>query len=146
MFARWRNAPPKIKCRRSLAIGMTQKPYSLKDFQRDFPDDLACLEWLKNYRYPNGIYCESCGKITRHHLVESRKSYCCQGCGHHVHPTAGTIYHKSSTPLTAWFYALYLVLQTHGKISAKQIERELGVTYKTAWRMRHLVLQQLEGE
>src|SRR5574341_1902714 len=121
------------------------KRYTIKDFQREFPDDAACLEWLKNYRWPDGIFCKLCGKVTAHHLMTTRKSYSCQECGHHVHPTAGTIFHKSSTPLTLWFYAIYLMAQTRTGISAKQLERELGVTYKTAWRMFTLIRAQLDN-
>jgi transposase-like protein len=120
--------------------------YTLKDFQRDFPDDKACLDWLMGYRYPDGVTCKVCGKVTKHHFVESRKSYSCQECGHHVHPTAGTIFHKSSTKLTLWFYATYLMAQTRGGISAKQLERELGVTYKTAWRMFTLIRSRLDED
>jgi transposase len=109
--------------------------YTIDDFNRDYPNDDACLEWLKNYLHPNGIHCKVCGKTTKHHRVSSRKSYSCDVCGHHVHPTADTIYHKSSTPLKKWFYATYLMASTRCGISAKQLERELGVTYKTAWRM-----------
>lgn len=109
--------------------------YTIKDLQRDFPDDDACLEWLKEYLYPDGVYCEVDKKITPHHRMKKRKSYSCELCGHHVHPTADTIFHKSSTPLTLWFYAIYLMSATRAGISAKQLERELGVTYKTAWRM-----------
>jgi transposase len=110
-------------------------PYTLKDFQRQYPDDATCLEWLRNYLYPEGIYCTKCEATTKHHRVKSRPSYSCDHCGHHVHPTAGTIFHKSPTPLTTWFYAIYLMAQTRCGISAKQIQRETGVTYKTAWRM-----------
>jgi transposase-like protein len=67
--------------------------------------------------------------------VKSRPSYSCDTCGHHLHPTAGTIFHKSSTSLHLWFHAIFLMAQTRCGISAKQLERELGVTYKTAWRM-----------
>jgi transposase len=111
------------------------KPYTLKDFQRQYPDDATCLEWLRNYLYPDGIYCIKCEVTTKHHRVKSRPSYSCDHCGHHVHPTAGTIFHKSPTPLTTWFYAIYLMAQTRCGISAKQIQRETGVTYKCAWRM-----------
>jgi transposase len=111
------------------------KPYTLKDFQRQFPDDATCLEWLRNRLYPDGIYCVKCEATTKHHRVVSRPSYSCDRCGHHVHPTADTIFHKSPTPLTTWFYAVYLMAQTRCGISAKQIQRETGVTYKTAWRM-----------
>src|SRR6202142_813735 len=110
-------------------------PYTLKDFQKQFPDDATCLEWLKNSLYPDGIFCETCNAITKHHRVVSRPSYSCDHCGHHVHPTADTIFHKSPTALTTWFYAIYLMAQTRCGISAKQIQRETGVTYKTAWRI-----------
>lgn len=109
--------------------------YTFEKFNREFPDDAACLEWLKNRLYPEGIFCVPCGETTKHHRVVSRPSYSCQFCGHHVHPTAGTIFHKSSTSLRTWFYAVYLMSSTRCGISAKQIERETGVTYKTAWRM-----------
>ena len=110
-------------------------PYTLKDFQSQFPDDATCLDWLRTYLYPDGIYCKNCEQVTKHHRVKSRPSYSCDHCGNHVHPTAGTIFHKSCTPLTTWFYAIYLMASTRCGISAKQIQRETGVTYKTAWRM-----------
>jgi transposase-like protein len=119
-------------------------PYTLKDFQKQFPDDATCLDWLRNYLYPEGIYCETCEAVTKHHRVKSRPSYSCDHCGHHVHPTAGTIFHKSPTPLTTWFYAIYLMAQTRCGISAKQIQRETGVTYKTAWRMFKQIRSMLE--
>lgn len=89
--------------------------------------------------YPDGIYCPVDKKITPHHKMRTRKSYSCELCGHHVHPTAGTIFHKSSTPLTLWFEAIFLMTATRAGISAKQLERTLGVTYKTAWRMFHQI-------
>ena len=121
-------------------------PYTLKDFQKQFPDDATCLEWLKNYLYPDGIFCEACEAVTKHHRVVSRPSYSCDHCGHHVHPTADTIFHKSPTPLTTWFYAIYLMAQTRCGISAKQIQRETGVTYKTAWRMFKQIRSMLTDE
>lgn len=111
------------------------KKYTIQDFEKQFPNDDVCLEWLKNHLFPDGIFCETCQKITNHYKIASRKSYSCQSCGNHFHPTANTIYHKSSTPLRLWFYATYLMASTRCGISAKQLERELGVTYKTAWRM-----------
>ncbi len=109
--------------------------YTIKDFDREFPNEDACLEWLKNYLYPSGIFCKVCEKVTKHHKIASRRSYSCDYCGHHVHPTAGTIYEKSTTPLRQWFYATFLMASTRTGISAMQLMRELGVTYKTAWRM-----------
>lgn len=117
--------------------------YTKDDFLKDFPDDETCIEWLKNYRWSDGIFCKQCGKITNHYYIDSRKSYSCQECGHHVHPTADTIFHKSRTSLQLWFYAVYLVAAYQGNISAKYLEAELGVTYKTAWRMRDLICRHL---
>ncbi len=118
--------------------------YSIKDFRKQFPNDDVCLDWLKDYIYPDGINCIKCEKITNHYRVQGRKSYSCQSCGNHVHPTADTIYHKSSTPLTSWFYAVFLMASTRCGISAKQLERELGVTYKTAWRMFQQIRSMLD--
>lgn len=109
--------------------------YTIKNFNEQFPDNNSCLEWLKNKRYPDGIFCEKCCKTTKHHKVNNRTSYACDFCGNHVYPMAGTILEKSTTSLKDWFYAIFLMANTRCGISAKQLERELGVTYKTAWRM-----------
>ena len=109
--------------------------YTIKDFDTEFPNDGACLEWIKNLRWPDGIECPECEKVTKHHRVTGRSCYACDYCGHQIFPTAGTIFHKSSTPLRVWFRAIYQMATTRCGISAKQIQRETGVTYKTAWRM-----------
>ena len=85
--------------------------------------------------YPDGISCRQCGEVTRHYRLSDRKAYSCQECRTQVYPLAGTIFAKSSTPLKSWFYAMYLMASTRTGISAKQLECELGVTYKTALRM-----------
>lgn len=120
--------------------------YTLKDMQKKFPDDDACLEWLRKFLYPEIIECESCKKNAKYYRVAKRKLYECEHCGHQIHPASGTIFHKSSTPLTTWFYVIYLMAQTRGGISAKQIERETGVTYKTAWRMCKQVRDMLDED
>lgn len=109
--------------------------FTLKDFQMMFPDDDVCLDYLRHNLYPETIVCEGCGKNARYYRISTRKVYGCEHCGFQISPTADTIFHKSPTPLTIWFYAIYLMAQTRCGISAKQIERETGVTYKTAWRM-----------
>ena len=118
--------------------------YTIADLNRDFPTDDACLEWLKNHLYPNGIYCIKCGQVTKHHKITKRRSYSCDVCGRHVHPTSGTIFEHSPTRLKLWFHAIYLMSSTRCGISAKQIERETGVTYKTAWRMFHQIRSLLQ--
>lgn len=110
--------------------------FTLKDFFEKFPNDDACLEYLKEKRYPEGIaQCAKCGVERKHHRVTGRPAYACDYCGKMISPMAGTIFEKSSTPLRTWFYAMYLMGSTRCGISAKQIQRETGVTYKTAWRM-----------
>src|SRR6266705_2455074 len=110
--------------------------YSMRDFNNEFPNDSACLEYVKEQRYPGGMAkCEKCGKETKHHRVGNRTAYACQSCGNHIYPLAGTVFEKSTTSLKTWFYAMYLMGSTRCGISAKQIQRETGVTYKTAWRM-----------
>ncbi len=114
------------------------------EFEREYPNDAACLNALVRRLYPNGIYCPSCKRITRHHRESNRPSYACQNCGHHEHPMKGTIFENSATSLKLWFYAIYLMSSTRCGISAKQIEREIGVTYKCAWRMFNKIRSMLD--
>lgn len=109
--------------------------YTTKNFDEEFPHDDACLEWIKNYLWPDGIYCPECENVTKHHHVTGRQCYACDYCGHQIHPLANTIFRKSATPLRVWFQVIYRMASTRCGISAKQIQRETGVTYKTAWRM-----------
>ncbi|HEY2209507.1 MAG TPA: IS1595 family transposase [Gaiellaceae bacterium] len=105
------------------------------EFLRRFPDNDACLEYLKAKFYPDGTPCPKCGRESRFHRIKGRSAYSCQFCGAHMYPTAGTIFHKSTTSLQLWFWAIYLLSSSRCGISAKQLGREIGVTYKTAHRM-----------
>jgi transposase len=105
------------------------------EFLRQFPSNDACLDYLKLRFYPDGTTCPKCGKASKFHRIKGRSAYSCQYCAHHVYPTAGTIFHKSSTSLQLWFWAIYLIASSKCGISAKQLGREIGVTYKTAHRM-----------
>jgi len=120
--------------------------YTFKDFERNFPTDEACLDWLREYLYPEGIYCKVCAAVTKHHRVKSRPSYSCDRCGHHEHPMAGTIFQDSRTSLRTWFHAVFIMAATRCGVSAKQLERETGVTYKTAWRMFKQIRSLLEED
>ncbi len=117
-----------------------------REFRERFPDHEACLEYLWRTRHAaaDGEHadcpeCHTVRRFKRYHTAQRRQSWTCTACGHHIQPTAGTIFHKSSTPLDRWFTAVYLITATGGQISAKQLERELAVTYKTAWRMSGLI-------
>ena len=105
------------------------------DFERRYPDDAACLEALVKMLYPDGIFCPTCEKVTKHHRLTKRPAYECQFCGHMEYPMKGTIFQGSSTSLKLWFYGLFLMASTRCGISAKQLERETGVSYPTALRM-----------
>lgn len=121
--------------------------YTVADFQREFPTDEACLDWLwRHLHSPDGqtAECPKCERRRRFHRVKSRHSYSCDSCGFHLHPTAGTIFEKSTTPLRLWFHAVFLLSHTRCGISAKQLQREIGVTYKTAWRMFNRIRRLLE--
>lgn len=109
--------------------------FTISQFLRRFPNDEACIEEIKNLRFSDGIICLKCNKITNHYKIKGRTAYSCSLCGSHTFPLAGTIFDKTTTKLTLWFYAMYIMAQTRAGISAKQLQRELGVTYKTAWRM-----------
>jgi transposase len=110
--------------------------FTVLDFNTRFPDNETCLEYLKDKRWPGGItHCEKCRQERKHHHVTGRPAWACDYCGKMISPMAGTIFEHSSTPLKTWFYAMYLMGSTRCGISAKQIQRETGVTYKTAWRM-----------
>jgi transposase len=120
--------------------------YTVKDFETEFPDDDACLEYIMQKRWPNGIaLCTECGVERRHYRVTGRTAFACWKCGNHIFPLAGTIFHKSTTPLRVWFFVIRLMASTRVGVSAKQIQRETGVTYKTAWRMMKQI-RQLMGE
>lgn len=106
-----------------------------------FPTDDSCLDEIKKLRYPQGIPCGRCYKVTKHYKLQGRLAYACEYCRHQVYPLRGTIFEKSSTPLRVWFFCMFLMTTTRGKMSVKQLQKELGVTYKTAWRMRQKVFR-----
>lgn len=109
--------------------------FKISEFKREFPDNDACLEWLKNRLYPNGIECPVCRKVTKHTKVLNRHCYACTSCNNQIFPTRGTIFYKSATPLKTWFEIIRKMYRSRGLLSAKKIQREYGMTYKTAWRI-----------
>ena len=109
--------------------------YTIKDFNRQYPDDEACISEIFRQRYGDLVVCPHCGKKTKFHKVSNRKCFSCQYCAYQLHPLADTIFNKSSTPLKLWFFAIFLMSYSKNGISAKELERHLGVTYKTAWRI-----------
>lgn len=115
--------------------------YTLADLAGDFPTDQACLLWLFEHRYGDcrAVFCPSCSRYARYYPLKSKQAFSCANCRHHIFPMQGTIFQGSTTPLKSWFHAIYMLSTNKAGISAKQLERELGVTYKTAWRMNHKI-------
>jgi transposase len=111
--------------------------FSIQDFFKRFPDDDACLNHLMALRYGESLDCPKCGKHGRFARIKKMPAFACPWCGHHIHPMAGTPFEASRTSLQKWFYALYLFTTTRHGVPAKELQRQLGVTYKTAWRMAH---------
>ena len=112
--------------------------YTFKEFQAQYPDDEACLNKILEMRYGgNEFYCPGCGAESKFHRIKKRRAYACQNCGHHVYPCVGTPFEKSRTPLTSWLFAMYLMTSTRHGVAAKELQRQIGCTYKTAWRMAH---------
>jgi len=108
---------------------------TVRQFFEKFPSDEACLEHVMSVRYGLRHECRKCHKVATFHRLEGRKAFSCASCGDHVYPCAGTIFQDSRTSLQLWFYAMYLFVATRHGVSGKELERSLGVTYKTAYRM-----------
>ncbi len=114
--------------------------YTLKDMQKQFPDDDACLQLIFDSRYGEIKACPKCGVVNvKFYRVKKRMAYECKECRHQIYPLAGTIFEKTTTPLTDWFHVMYLFSVSKNGVSAKEIERQVGVSYKTAHRMAKLV-------
>jgi transposase-like protein len=121
--------------------------YTKKQFDADFPDDDTCLDTIFQERYGDVKDCPRCGVIdTKFYRVTGRKCYACMHCGYQLHPLAQTIFHKSSTSLKDWFYAIYLFSVSKNGVAAKELERHLGVTYKTAHRMARQIRSLMSSE
>jgi transposase len=113
------------------------KTFTVADFYREFPNDDACLDHLMKTRFGEVIDCPKCGKRGKFHRLRKEPAFSCQWCGHHLHPMVGTPFENTHTPLQKWLYAIYLFTTSRHGVPAKELQRQLGVTYKTAWRMGH---------
>jgi transposase-like protein len=122
---------------------------TVTEFFAQFPDDETCLNHLFDVRFGQGHVCPKCAKKANWYRFQAERAYACQWCGHHLHPTAGTLFQDSRTSLQSWFYAIYLFTTSRHGVPAKELERQLGVTYKTAWRMGHEIrkhMAEVDGE
>jgi len=113
------------------------KMFTVTDFFKRFPDDDSCLDHLMKIRFGFELDCPKCSKHGKFSRIRKQPAYQCAWCGHHIHPMAGTPFHRSRTPLQKWFYAMYLFTTSRHGVPAMELHRQLGVTYKCAWRLGH---------
>jgi len=112
--------------------------YTLAEFRRDYPNDDACLDRIFQIRFSN-LICPKCESDNKFSRVKDRRSYQCPDCGFQIYPTKGTVFQKTTTPLTYWFQAIFLQTTTRNGVAAKELERQLNICYKTALRMSHQI-------
>lgn len=115
---------------------------TIQEFFQKFPDDKACLDHLMKLHFGSNPKCPKCGETGKFRKLSRQPAYTCN-CGHHIHPMKGTIFQDSHTPLIKWFYAMYLFTTTRHGVPAKELQRQLGVSYPTAFRMAHLIRQHM---
>jgi len=118
---------------------MKSKAPTLRQFMDAFPTEEACLDHLMRTRYGERHDCAKCGKNAHFYRIAERRSYSCEYCGHQVYPTAGTPFDRTRTSLRDWFFVMFQFAASRNGVAAKEVERQLGVTYKTAWRMCHMI-------
>lgn len=112
-------------------------PRNILEFQAKFSDEQACLDYLFQCRWPDGYRCPRC-KGQHVWPVAARRLWECSSCRYQASLTAGTVLHKTHTALHLWFWAAYLITTGTPGISARQLQRQLGLTrYDTAWTMLH---------
>src|ERR1700691_5708599 len=121
----------------------TPKGPNVRAFQKRFPDEDACLTHLMRVRFGERLTCFKCQKQATYYRVKERRCYECEHCGYQVYPTAGTPFEQTRTPLTDWFFVMFLFSASRNGVAAKEVQRQLGVTYKTAWRMCHKIREHM---
>jgi len=110
---------------------------TIQEFNSFYTSSQICLGEIMLNRYNNK--CPNCKQIVKFYHLKGRTSYCCGRCKKHIYPLKDTIFDHSSTPLLSWFYVIYLFVQSKHGVGAKEVQRHIGVTYKTAWRMCHQI-------
>ena len=118
---------------------MAKKGPNIQEFNSRFPDEDTSLNHLMRTRFGERLTCFKCQKEATYYRTKGRRSFTCEHCGYQVYPTAGTPFESTRTPLQDWFYVMFLFCASRNGVAAKEVERQLGVTYKTAWRMCNLI-------
>ena len=119
-----------------------QKGLSLAEFLTQYGTEAQCEAALQALRWPDGFRCPACGEAR--HTVFKRNERTYWQCGHcrkQTTLTAGTLFEATKLPLTTWFLAMYLLTQAKNNVSALELMRHLGVCYRTAWLIKHKLIQ-----
>ena len=124
-------------------MGERVRMLTVGEFRAQFGEEAQCAEQLDRQRWPEGFRCPRCDGGTRGYIA-SRRVHECKLCGYQCSVTAGTIFHKTRTPLTSWFWAIYRMSHDKKGISAVQLMKEIGVSYTTAWLMQHKIRKAME--
>src|ERR1039458_1041822 len=119
------------------------KMLTVQEFRRWFGTERGCGAQLTRQRWPEGVQCPHCAGPSRGYIA-SRRVHECAGCGYQCSVTAGTIFHKTRTPLSSWFWAIYRMSHDKKGISAMQLSKEIGVSYPTAWLIEHKIRKAME--
>ena len=119
------------------------KATTIQQFFKRFSSDDVCLKHLFDVRFGQNHNCPKCLKDSKWYPIKAERAFSCGNCGHHLQPTVGTIFEDSKTSLQLWFYAIYLFTTTRSGVSAKELQRQLGITYKCAWRMGHKIREHM---
>lgn len=118
-------------------VGGVDYPRTFQEWRAWFPDEAACVAFLEHLRWPDGFVCPRCDGREGWRIGQ-RRMWMCSGCGRKSSVTAGTIFHRSHTPLSTWFAAAWFVTSTKNGMSALALQRELGFgSYETAWAWLH---------
>jgi hypothetical protein len=118
-----------------------QKGLSWPDFLKEYGTEEQCEQTLERWRWPQGFICPSCGGQHAPVRLRTRALWQCRHCHHQASLTAGTLFEATKLPLTTWFLAMFLLTPKKNGISALELKRHLGVSYLTAWRIKHKLLQ-----
>ncbi len=119
-----------------------QPGLSLAEFLRDYGTEAKCYRALYKARWPQGFRCPCCGGRPRSRFRrEGRVYYQCRACRHQTTLTSGTLFEASKVPLTTWFLAMHLLTASKTNLSALELKRQLGVCYRTAWKIKHKIMQ-----
>lgn len=121
-----------------------QKGLSMDGFLEKFGLEKQCLEYIENAKFKNGYKCHKCGSLNYYIVWHgTKKTFQCKNCGTQTTLTSGTIFQNTKLPIKIWFQAMFFITQSKNNISALELKRLLGICYRSAWRLKHKIIQSM---